>query len=343
MGKRKLIYLPNMFPETFVFFFQKGNDQTSFSIRDYSVTPVKELSGKTDFSGITANHILDQAVETKPAKRHPTTDETSWKEWITEANVEHEKRTGEKMKRLNGRAIDPDNESSNSSVAHEDIKNKYEHWKANAPRRHQTKKKYFVEGHNGIPSTGNHTNRGEEHLALALFNRFNSDNLNIDLNGRKLKLLDYQFPLKAAQKDKIGKIDLVGIEDDGRLCVIELKAWDNVTDTPGKALLQALEYAAAVDANLQDIRYERSDVADLKPSIVIMAPKGYWQSFADSIPQVLVDDIHSKLSIPVYFISIDICKDDLILGLNQQKPQLKDDVTFKLLGSGHVSARQENS
>ena len=90
---------------------------------------------------------------------------------------------------------------------------------AAAPKRVEQGKPYFV-GHDGIPGTGDFTNRGEEHLAIALFNEYRPPNAGLPLpGGEPLAILDYQFPLKARQSDRgVGKIDLLGAFPSGRLC-----------------------------------------------------------------------------------------------------------------------------
>ena len=47
----------------------------------------------------------------------------------------------------------------------------------------------------------------------------------------------------------VGKVDLLGLLSTGECCVLELKAASG-SDTPLKAMLEALGYAAIVEANL---------------------------------------------------------------------------------------------
>src|SRR5437870_3007098 len=58
-----------------------------------------------------------------------------------------------------------------------------------APRRHQCNKAYFV-GHAGRPSGGDVSNRREEHLAIAIFNRFRDEERLAITSGRTLRMLD---------------------------------------------------------------------------------------------------------------------------------------------------------
>lgn len=75
---------------------------------------------------------------------------------------------------------------------------------------------YFVEGHDGIIKE--FTNRGEEILAKAVYLK--------DKDIPKLGFVfDYQIPLKQSNKDaKVGKIDMVSINEEGIISLIELKA-----------------------------------------------------------------------------------------------------------------------
>lgn len=73
---------------------------------------------------------------------------------------------------------------------------------------------YFVEGHDGIIKE--FTNRGEEILAKAVYLK------DIPKLGF---VFDYQIPLKQSNKDaKVGKIDMVSINEEGIISLIELKA-----------------------------------------------------------------------------------------------------------------------
>lgn len=89
-----------------------------------------------------------------------------------------------------------------------------------APRRALSGKSYFL-GHTGVASARGNSNRLEEHCAIALVNlgrRWPRT------DGGWFRILDYQVPLKARRSDaRIGKIDLLGITNLGRLVIIELK------------------------------------------------------------------------------------------------------------------------
>lgn len=101
-------------------------------------------------------------------------------------------------------------------------------------------------------------------------------------DGTKLRLIDYQVPLKRVRGDKdIGKIDLVGIHKNS-LALVELKRADS-TENPRRALLEILTYAVIVEnpENFGKINAEILE-KELNPqrckgvSRIILAPKAYW-------------------------------------------------------------------
>ena len=80
--------------------------------------------------------------------------------------------------------------------------------------------------------------------------------------GGSIELLDYQVPLKARRSDAgVGKIDIFGLNDSAIPVVIELKVLGKGTpDTPLRALLEGLAYAAIVEANESAFRSEISGI-----------------------------------------------------------------------------------
>jgi hypothetical protein len=210
-----------------------------------------------------------------------------------------------------------------------------------APNRHENNKQYFV-NHTGITSSKAHSNRREEHLAVALWNHSQEDGALVMPDGRNLRLLDYQFPLKARQSDKgVGKLDLFGLID-AKACVIELKihpSGKGRSDTPLRAFLEALAYCAVVEANANDIAVEASKRFDQKfsavqPALIVMAPEEYWsdylghQSAGDwwSMLQHLAAQLDIALGLESHFIVLR--SSDFTLGLQGQKPQLNQDCTL---------------
>lgn len=161
----------------------------------------------------------------------------------------------------------------------------YEKATGSAPRRHDVGKSYFV-GHSGITSSGKSSNRKEEHYAIAL--------RNLDVpwpqpDGGGFCLLDYQVPLKARRSDPgVGKIDLLGVTDRGRLMVIEAKVAPDRDgargDTPVWALMEGLHYAAIAWANIDAIAEEardRFETAIMKepPVVQILADGAWWRGW----------------------------------------------------------------
>ena len=158
-----------------------------------------------------------------------------------------------------------------------------------APRRRDKGKSYFLDTHDGrIPTKPRCPSKWtEKHLARALWNL--KEHWPIPGGGR-LRLLDYEFPLKSENSDKIGEVDLLGLTDEGRLVIIELKVKprDSKThgDTPLKALLQGLRYAAVVEANRDVIAMEakpqfKEDIADESPIVQILAPQTWWKGWLE--------------------------------------------------------------
>lgn len=207
----------------------------------------------------------------------------------------------------------------------------YERVRKDVPRRHDRGKDYFVDNHDGIPSTENDTNREEEHLAIALWNRFGPGKTPITLpDGTSLTLLDYQFPLKARQDDKgVGKVDLFGVTDAGQAWVIELKRGANRTDLPSSALEQALGYTAMVQANMDDIRSESkgNSIREDIPAVCVMAPEEYWDGQTAGL-EALRMKIETELSLPVRFVTIKMSPDALTLGINGNRSTLNGDILF---------------
>ncbi|MEA2009299.1 MAG: hypothetical protein U9N78_01185 [Actinomycetota bacterium] len=212
---------------------------------------------------------------------------------------------------------------------------------ARAPHRHHFKRRYFV-GHDGRPSSGAWTNRIEEHLAIALVNDRSTWTLP---DGGSLDLLDYQVPLKAQRSDAgVGKIDIFGLTDTAVSVVIELKVLGkNKADTPLRALLEALAYAAIVDANGTAFRSEISGmtgrtVTSGRPNLLIAAPDDYWSYWSTKSAAGawqehcgdLAGELADRLGIDIEMLSIG--NPGLEPGLDGQPPRLTSDLTFETVG-----------
>ena len=155
-----------------------------------------------------------------------------------------------------------------------------------APRRADAGKDYFV-NHRGVPSSGKRASPwSEEILAMALWNE---RSFWPRANGTKLFMMDYQFPLRASSSDTgIGEVDLLGITNQKRLVVIELKVKpdgvNNRGDTPAAALLQGLRYAAIIQSNIGSIAREMEQKFDLSfppepPVVQVLGQKEWWQAW----------------------------------------------------------------
>ena len=106
---------------------------------------------------------------------------------------------------------------------------------------------------------------------------------------RLARPLDYQVPLTARQDDAgIGKIDLLGVTDAGRFVVVELKV-DGIggdrSDPPPAALMEALRYAAILQANQAIIasearaKFDALVSDDAPPVIMLLGTEAWWQSW----------------------------------------------------------------
>lgn len=109
-------------------------------------------------------------------------------------------------------------------------------------------------------------------------------------DGGRQTLLDYQVPLKAVQKDPgIGKIDLLGVTDEGRLVVVELKFPRNGNrgDSPMHALMEGLRYAAIVQDRSErlakEIENRRGRQIDhrMPPIVQLWGPRSWWCAWLD--------------------------------------------------------------
>ena len=99
-----------------------------------------------------------------------------------------------------------------------DLCREYDLLRKAAPSRSARSKRYFV-GHDGRPQAKHPASPSEKHLAIALW-RLKAQWPRA--GGGWLRLLDYQFPLKASRSDTgLGEVDLLGATDQGRLVVIE--------------------------------------------------------------------------------------------------------------------------
>ena len=229
--------------------------------------------------------------------------------------------------------------AENSSL-HSKLVRYYNELRNGAPNRTQRSKEYFVEGHNGIPNSGDYSNRSEEHLALALFNGSRNGKEFKLMDGRKFEFLDYQFPLKARQGDKgISKVDLFCAIDSKVPAIVELKVSGksgSLGDTPLRAILEGLAYCAIVETNMDAISQEASEKFKIsfeakKPDLVVMAPTDYWSGYLNKQAagnwtqtlSALAGKISSSLDIKIHFLSLR--NPSFEMGLNGNPPTLTGD------------------
>ena len=214
-----------------------------------------------------------------------------------------------------------------------DLCREYEQLVLDAPRRDPGGKNYFV-GHNGIPSSTSGSNRREEHIAIALVNMRRRWPLP---DGGWFRYIDYQVPLKAKRNDQgIGKIDMIGLSDRGRIIVIELKVIGEsggISDPPPTALMEGLRYAAMVEANHGQIKTEIEQkyglkVADERPAVLVLAEQNWWKSWRDISaagdwgPQFrsVADAVERQLGVSIEFGALENC--NLIYGEDGVAPRL---------------------
>ena len=202
-----------------------------------------------------------------------------------------------------------------SDISRDDLYEKYDLLKKNAPSREQ---EYFY------PRACNRkqnreSNRREELGAKALVKLKHNWK---HPNGRDFQFLYYQFPLKAHRRNKrIGKVDIVGVNDEGRFILTELKVEGKNGrrgDAPPCALMEGLRYAAIVQKNLPKIAQEASacydeEVHHMPPIIQLLATKEWWKRWKKCDVAgdwqreflALIDDIKKKLDISIECLSLD--------------------------------------
>lgn len=177
------------------------------------------------------------------------------------------------------------------AVDREALAAEYAAARAAAPRRHSRGLRYLVEGHDGrhTTETSRCSGRLEEHLAVALWRTGRRWGR---ADGSGWRWVDYQVPLKARRRDRHGKVDLVGVEDGGRLVVTEMKVGAVRRDSPPGAVMQGLRYAAVVEANAEAIGQELAERGFQTagcysaPLVQVLAPKEWWGAWLQPEPAV---------------------------------------------------------
>ncbi len=170
---------------------------------------------------------------------------------------------------------------------------------ANAPRRHEAAKKYFV-AYNSRLASGRRPGRDDEHLSLALveYCRRSEADLPLPDDSSSVDFVHAQIPLKSAAEDKargdadpnkgLGKIDLLGADADGRLVAAKVKylapsaTRGGTGDTPLRVLLEGLACAAIASVNQAALQEELSErnshtLSDAPPILMILGSPRYWE------------------------------------------------------------------
>src|ERR1700730_4750541 len=87
IGKRRqMIYLPEINLNSFVFFFRKGDDGNSWSIRDYSVQNRASGPRYAQEFGFSLDDLWNKVVHHFDAPTHPSTDLNFWYRHTLELN-----------------------------------------------------------------------------------------------------------------------------------------------------------------------------------------------------------------------------------------------------------------
>jgi hypothetical protein len=85
MKKRQYVYIPEINPRTFLFFYRKGD---SYSLREYPEKGDVKLSYGESYQ-YTADQILDLAKFNEDAPTHPVTDKNFWRKKIDKINKKY--------------------------------------------------------------------------------------------------------------------------------------------------------------------------------------------------------------------------------------------------------------
>jgi len=205
----------------------------------------------------------------------------------------------------------------------------YEQQKEAAPKRHEAEKKYFGQHDGTLPSKPKADK--DEHLAIALYNRCRDEGPLELPDGSSLDLIDYHVGLQATKDDKaVGAIDLLGVTEDDRLAVVALKfvapqAKRGTTgETPLRALIEGLAYAAILEANIDAVIGDAKSelgrtVSNATPLVLVVGNLRYWelcrkrdaQSGAAWIAEMerLAREIEPILGVEIRFLGLELTGD----------------------------------
>lgn len=89
MGNRKFVYIPEINPDTFLFFYHEGSSGKSFSFRDYRAHGKPKTRYAKSYPSFSADQLLKLAQHVFDAPTHPTTDNEYWRSKIQELNEKY--------------------------------------------------------------------------------------------------------------------------------------------------------------------------------------------------------------------------------------------------------------
>ena len=238
-----------------------------------------------------------------------------------------------------------------------------------APRRAASGRKHLVAANSKLAAERKAA-RDSEHLALALATRTREGGVPLQLpGGGTFAALHAGVALKSAQPDPaLGAddpnwgaeaVDLVGVGPDGRLAVAVVR-WlaPSATrvptgDTPLRALLEGLAFAAGLEANRESLVAELAEISGdavsaAPPAVLLIGSLRWWelsrkreaQKGAAWIRELerLAREIEAKLDIPVRFITLRTPGDPGFLH-ESGAPRLEGDPRFEAafeLSAGRV-------
>lgn len=154
---------------------------------------------------------------------------------------------------------------------------------------------YNVEGHDGLYDDS--TDRIEEHMAMDMF-------IQCKDNEKKLfegigKILDYQVPLKDKKTDKIGKIDILSVNDN-TMYIIELKI-PGSKETMLRCILESFTYLQRVDEDKLKKDFNLENIETVKAAPLVCFEGFQWKELTEDRPHLkkLIQEL--KIEGPFYY------------------------------------------
>lgn len=186
-----------------------------------------------------------------------------------------------------------------SKLTGESLAERYNEEIANAPRRQETGRKYFV-AYNSRLGAERKPGRDDEHLSLALveYAQRTGETLALPDDGGAVTFVQAQIPLKSAAEDKskgdldpnkgVGRLDLLGVGPEDRMVIGQVRylapsaTRGRTGDTPLRGLLEGLAAAAIAQANADSLREEVTakagrTLSDGPPLLLLIGSPKYWE------------------------------------------------------------------